>query len=129
LPAVVVACVVLAGCEAHAGTPVADGTGAPAPIPSVTPRGPVPCLSSQRHFDTDADLLTATVCLPAGGVLDVTTLQAVPEPVTSVVSSEPAIVACGDPRPDLCRATGTGQSVVTVTDGGGTWRVLVYAGR
>jgi hypothetical protein len=98
-------------------------------LPGLSITGPVPCLTSQQHFNTDADRSTPQVCLRVGGAFDVETMRPEKSQVTSVVSSDRNVLTCGTPRPTVCQAIQTGQSTVTATDGGGVWRVLVFVGR
>jgi hypothetical protein len=103
--------------------------GASSALPGLSITGPVPCLTSQQHFDTDADRSSPQVCLRVGGAFDVETMRPEKSQVTSVVSSDLNVLTCGSPRPTVCQAKRTGQSTVTATDGGGAWRVLMFVGR
>jgi hypothetical protein len=90
--------------------------------------GPTSCLTSRQHLATDTDRSAAQVCLPVGASFDVDTMRPDTGLITAVVSSDPTVLACGDPRLTVCRATSAGRSTVTVTEADGTWRVQVFTG-
>jgi hypothetical protein len=139
------AALVLSGCARHpdiAGARPSPASSASTTVPSGAapsvrestrpgpgPTGPTPCLTSRQHFNTDADRATPQVCLRVGGVFAVATERPGRGPVTSVASSDPAVLTCGTPRPAVCQARQVGQSTVTATDEDGSWRVLVFVGR